>query len=186
MHDTNLQHLADNTALDRFHRRLLIWCALMIVCDGYDLAIMGVALPSMMADMALQLAAAGVLASTALVGMMIGNIGFGGLAERIGRCVTIVICLVLFSAFTALAGLAAEPFACGASRFVAGLGIGGMMPNVAAQMTGYAPRRVRGTMVVRPNFVAIAISAAAAAVAIALIDSRGAATRHAKTAAGTA
>jgi MFS transporter, AAHS family, benzoate transport protein len=147
MHDTNLQHLVDHAPLGRFHWRLLAWCALMIVCDGYDLAIMGVALPSIMADMALQPAAAGMLASTALVGMMIGNIGFGGLAERIGRRVTIVICLVLFSVFTALAGIAAEPFAFGASRFVAGLGIGGMMPNVVAQMTEYAPRRVRSTMV---------------------------------------
>ena len=33
------------------------------------------------------------------------------------------------------------------TRFLAGLGIGGVMPNVVAQMTEYSPKKIRATLV---------------------------------------
>ncbi|CAN0624541.1 Benzoate transport protein [Burkholderia multivorans] len=147
MYERSIQQIIDDAPLGRFHWRLLAWCATMIVFDGYDLAVMGVALPSIMKSMSVGPAVAGAMASTALFGMMFGNVWFGGWSERIGRRRAIVICIALFSAFTAAAGFAREPVVFGVCRFLAGLGIGGMMPNVVAQMTEYAPRRIRSTMV---------------------------------------
>jgi AAHS family benzoate transporter-like MFS transporter len=48
--------------------------------------------------------------------------------------------------FTAGAGLTSDPVSFSVMRFIAGLGIGGVMPNIVAQMTEYAPRRVRSLM----------------------------------------
>jgi AAHS family benzoate transporter-like MFS transporter len=147
MRQIDLHRLADDAKPGRLHFAVLFWCALIIICDGYDLAVAGIALPSIMKDMGVNPAKAGFMVSSALFGMMFGNILFGTLADRIGRRWTIALCLTIFSVFTAMAGFATNALAFGAARFVAGIGIGGVMPNVIAQMTEYAPRRVRSTMV---------------------------------------
>jgi AAHS family benzoate transporter-like MFS transporter len=90
---------------------------------------------------------AGFMVSSALFGMMFGAIFLGTIADRIGRRRAIVICLALFSVFTAAAGMSTDPYVFSAMRFLAGLGIGGVMPNVVAQMTEYSPKRIRATMV---------------------------------------
>jgi AAHS family benzoate transporter-like MFS transporter len=126
---------------------VLFWCALIIIFDGYDLAVAGIALPSIMKDMGVDPTRAGFMVSSALFGMMFGAIFLGTLADRIGRRLTIAICIALFSVFTAAAGFAKDPLTFAIVRFLAGVGIGGVMPNVVAQMTEYAPKRMRATLV---------------------------------------
>ena len=87
------------------------------------------------------------MVSSALFGMMFGAIFLGTIADKIGRRWAIAICIVLFSVFTAAAGLTHDPVTFSVTRFLAGLGIGGVMPNVVAQMTEYSPRKIRATMV---------------------------------------
>ncbi|MGN8188345.1 MFS transporter [Burkholderia sp. 22088] len=147
MRQINLQALSDDARLGKLHGVVLFWCALIIVFDGYDLAVAGIALPAIMNEMGVNPAQAGFMVSSALFGMMVGNIVFGTVAERIGRRRAIAACLTLFSVFTAAAGLAPTPVLFGVARFLAGIGIGGVMPNVIAHMTEYAPRRVRNTLV---------------------------------------
>ncbi|WP_338761046.1 MFS transporter [Massilia sp. METH4] len=147
MRQIDLQQLADDASFNRFHARILGWCALVIVCDGYDLAVAGIALPAIMRDMGVTAQSAGFMVSSALFGMMIGAIFLGTVADRIGRRAAIAICLALFSGFTAAAGMTDDPYVFSAMRFLAGLGIGGVMPNVVAQMTEYAPKRLRATLV---------------------------------------
>jgi len=147
MRQIDIHKMAGEARLNAFHYRVLIWCALIIIFDGYDLAVSGIALPSIMKEMKIEPGQAGLLVSTALFGMMFGNILLGTISERIGRRWAIAICVALFSVFTAAAGLCRDPVLFGLARFAAGVGIGGVMPNVIAQMTEYAPRRVRSTMV---------------------------------------
>src|SRR3546814_7999529 len=87
------------------------------------------------------------MVSSALFGILFGNLLFGTLGERIGRPRAIAICVFLFSAFTAGAGLTNDPKTFALARFVAGLGIGGVMPKVIAQMTEYSPKRMRAMLV---------------------------------------
>ena len=147
MRQIDLHKLADDARFNRFHGRVLFWCALIIVFDGYDLSVVGIALPSIMAKMGVDATNAGFMVSSALFGMMFGAIFLGTIADKIGRRWAIAICIGLFSVFTAAAGLANDPFTFGAMRFLAGLGIGGVMPNVVAQMTEYSPRKIRATLV---------------------------------------
>ncbi|KQX22409.1 MFS transporter [Variovorax sp. Root434] len=147
MRQIDLHKLADETRFNRFHGLVLFWCALIIVFDGYDLSVVGIALPSIMANMGVQPTNAGFMVSSALFGMMFGAIFLGTIADRIGRRWAIVICVGLFSVFTAAAGFAKDPVTFGVVRFLAGLGIGGVMPNVVAQMTEYSPKKLRATLV---------------------------------------
>src|SRR5881409_1183300 len=139
--------LADEAPFNGFHALVLFWCALIIIFDGYDLAVAGIALPSIMKEMGVSPTNAGFMVSSALFGMMFGAIFLGTIADKIGRRRAIVACVGLFSVFTAAAGLTHDAVSFSAMRFLAGLGIGGVMPNVVAQMTEYSPRRIRSTMV---------------------------------------
>ena len=147
MRHIDLHKLADEVRFNGFHAKVLFWCALIIIFDGYDLAVAGIALPSIMKEMGVTPTNAGFMVSSALFGMMFGAIFLGTIADRIGRRYAIAICVGLFSVFTAAAGFTHDPLTFSAMRFLAGLGIGGVMPNVVAQMTEYSPRRIRSTMV---------------------------------------
>lgn len=147
MRQIDIQKIADEAKFGSFHRLVLFWCALIIVFDGYDLAVAGVAMPSIMKEMGVNATQAGLMASSALVGMMFGALIFGMIAERIGRCRAIAISITLFSVFTAAAGLANDAVTFSVMRFLAGLGIGGVMPNLVAEMTEYSPRRMRSTLI---------------------------------------
>ncbi len=147
MRHIDLHKLSDEARFNRFHGLVLFWCALIIIFDGYDLAVAGIALPSIMRQLGVSPTNAGFMVSSALFGMMFGAIFLGTIADKIGRRRAIAICIGLFSLFTAAAGLAHDPITFSAMRFLAGLGIGGVMPNVVAQMTEYSPRKIRSTMV---------------------------------------
>lgn len=142
-----INQVIDEAKFTRFHWGVLFWCLLIIIFDGYDLVIYGVALPLLMQEWALSAVQAGLLASTALFGMMFGAMCFGTLSDKIGRKKTIMMCVAIFSGFTYLGAFATTPTEFGLLRFLAGLGIGGVMPNVVALMTEYAPKRIRSTLV---------------------------------------
>ncbi|MEB5928212.1 MFS transporter [Acinetobacter schindleri] len=147
MNTVNVNEVIDKAKFTPFHFNVVFWCLLIILFDGYDLAINGVALPLLMQEWSLSAVQAGMLASTALAGMMFGAMMFGTLADKIGRKKVIMICIVLFSGFTFAGGFASNPTEFGILRFLAGLGIGGVMPNLVALTSEYAPARLRATLV---------------------------------------
>ncbi|CAM4362452.1 MFS transporter [Acinetobacter pragensis] len=143
----NVNHVVDNAKFTKSHLSIMLWCLILILFDGYDLAINGVALPLLMKDWGLTTVQAGMLASTALAGMMFGAMFFGTLADKIGRKKVIMICVFIFSGFTFAGGFASNPTEFGALRFLAGLGIGGVLPNLVALTSEYAPKKLRSTLV---------------------------------------
>lgn len=147
MRQIDVHTLIDDARFGRFHWQVLFWCALIIIFDGYDLVIYGVVLPRLMSEWQLSPVEAGALGSYALFGMMFGALIFGPLSDRFGRKRVVAVCVLLFSLFTCLNGLARNPMEFGVCRFLAGLGIGGVMPNVVALMTEYAPKKMRSLLV---------------------------------------
>ncbi|MEZ2902627.1 MFS transporter [Acinetobacter terrestris] len=147
MNTVNVNEVIDKAKFTPFHFKVVFWCLIIILFDGYDLAINGVVLPLLMQEWSLSAVQAGMLASTALAGMMFGAMMFGTLADKIGRKKVIMICVLLFSGFTFAGGFASTPTEFGVLRFLAGLGIGGVMPNLVALTSEYAPARLRATLV---------------------------------------
>ena len=142
----NVHELVDRARFNSFHAKVLTWCLLIIGIDGYDNFVAGAALPSIMKDMGVEASTAGFMVSSTLFGMMFGAIFLGSLSDKIGRRWTISICVFLFSVFTAAVGLTHDPVTFSGMRFIAGLGIGGVIPNIAAQMTEYSPRDNRNLL----------------------------------------
>lgn len=147
MRNIDVNDVIDNAAFNKFHWKVLFWCTLIIIFDGYDLVIYGVVLPLLMDQWNLNPYVAGLLGSSALFGMMFGAMGFGMLSDKWGRKKVILICVVLFSLTTVINGFATNAWQFGILRFIAGLGIGGVMPNVVSLMSEYSPARKRSTLV---------------------------------------
>lgn len=143
----NVNAVVDKAKFKPFHLNVVLWCLFVVIFDGYDLAINSVALPLLMQEWNMTAVQAGMLASTALAGMMFGAMFFGMLADKIGRKNVILICVTLFSGFTFWGGFASNPTEFGILRFIAGLGIGGVLPNLVALTSEYAPQKLRSTLV---------------------------------------
>ena len=146
MRSHDVHSIIDNAPFNRFHGLIVSLCALLLIFDGYDLFIYGVVLPSIMREWGLTPLQAGALGSYALFGMMFGALIFGTLADRFGRKKGIVFCFTLFSLATVTNGFASSPTEFGICRFIAGLGCGGLMPNAAALINEYAPKKFRSTL----------------------------------------
>lgn len=147
MRQLDVHAIASDAKFNRFHAFILFICTLVIVADGYDILVVGVALPLIVRDMGVTPTQAGVMASASVFGMMIGAVLSGSVADRVGRRRAMVACLAVFSVGTAAAGLTHDAVSFSVIRFLAGLGIGGVMPCVITQMTEFSPRTTRATMV---------------------------------------
>lgn len=143
----NSTEVIANSKFNRFHLGLLLWSFFIILFDGYDLVVYGTVLPTLIEKWNLSSVEAGAIGTYGLFGMMFGAIFFGTLADRIGRKNVVAITLVLFSLFTFLCGFAETPTTFSTFRFLAGLGLGGIMPNVIALLTDYAPKTMRSMIV---------------------------------------
>lgn len=147
MSKVNLTEAVDNSRFNKFHVALVTLCAFVILFDGYDLAIYGAAVPLIIEEFGISPARAGAIGSYALMGMMVGAIVFGTLSDKVGRKAVIVGCVILYTVFTGAIFFVGSPTELGICRFIAGLGLGGVMPNSIALVAEYSPKNLRSTLV---------------------------------------
>ena len=147
MSKVNVSDIINESKFNRFHFWLLFWSCFIIAFDMYDLVIYGSVLPVLMKEWSLSPVQAGAIGSYGFFGMAIGAILFGIMADKFGRKKVLIASVILFSASTALCGFASGPITFSILRFLSGLGIGGVMPNVIALLTDYAPKKMRNMMI---------------------------------------
>jgi len=117
--------------------------ALTIVFDGIDNQLLGIAVPAMMRDWTVPRSAFAAVLASGMIGMMIGGALAGLVGDRMGRRFALIGSVLIFGVLTAAVALVESLWALGALRFLAGLGLGGAMPNAAALASEYVPRRHR-------------------------------------------
>lgn len=135
----------------RFPRRsvlAVLVCWLLVIFDGYDLIVYGTVQSSLIADTGwgLTKATAGTIGSMAFLGMMIGAIFAGRMADAWGRRRTILGCAIAFSAFTILCAFAPNAAVFGGLRLLAGIGLGGLVPSANALVAELVPVKWRSTI----------------------------------------
>ncbi|WP_332759534.1 MFS transporter [Pseudarthrobacter sp.] len=132
--------------LNKFHLTLLACCSFIMFFDGYDLIVYGSVLPTLMNEWSLSPDQAGWLGSAALIGMMCGAVFLGSLADRVGRRPIILHGTLLFSLAAAATALAPNPDIFWALRFITGVFLGGVIPNIVSLMNELAPASKRHTL----------------------------------------
>lgn len=123
-------------------------CCAAIIVDGYDLIVYGTVVPTLIdgsAEWTLSTAEAGRIGSYALIGMLIGALTIGTITDILGRRRIMLACIAWFSVAMLLAAMAPTPEIFGLTRFIAGLGLGGVVPTAIALTIEYAHPDHRNT-----------------------------------------
>jgi AAHS family benzoate transporter-like MFS transporter len=122
---------------------VLALCWLAVFFDGMDVNIYGAVMPHMLQDsgLGLTVAVAGTIGSWTTFGMLVGALTAGNVTDWTGRRPVLVCSVALFSVGSALCAVAGSTGVFGAGRFVAGLGLGGLMPLCLAMVMEFAPPR---------------------------------------------
>ncbi len=117
-------------------------CFATIVFDGYDLIVYGSVVPELLEyePWGLTSRRVGAIGSLALAGMLVGALAVGRLTDLIGRRKVLLACLVWFSVAMGLCAVAPSAGVFAACRFLAGLGLGGVMPTTVALTVEWAPK----------------------------------------------
>ncbi|KAA9151053.1 aromatic acid/H+ symport family MFS transporter [Amycolatopsis acidicola] len=128
-------------AASRLSVRVTALCWILVLLDGLDLFVYGAILPRVLADKDFGLTAAGGgdVGSLTTFGMLLGALAAGMLTDVLGRRKIIITGVTVFSLASALCALAPDVTTFGIARFVAGVGLGGLLPSAIALVMEYAP-----------------------------------------------
>ena len=124
-----------------YQKALTLLAATAVMFDGFDLQILGFAIPSIMRDWHLARASFAPVAAIGLGGMALGSPLAGYLGDRIGRRVALILCVAVFGAATVATAFAPDLTWLAILRFLTGMGVGGALPNAAAFTAEFAPAR---------------------------------------------
>jgi MFS transporter, AAHS family, 4-hydroxybenzoate transporter len=148
MNELNISRLVDTTRLRPFHLWLTSWCLLAMMADGFDLLNASIAGPALIKEWGVSRASLGPVFSASLVGFLVGAPFFGYLGDRFGRRVAIIFSLIFVGVTTLACAWATNLQELLWLRFLSGLGLGGVLPNVIALNAEFAPKRLRATVLV--------------------------------------
>jgi AAHS family 4-hydroxybenzoate transporter-like MFS transporter len=169
----DVRRLIDERPLSGFQIGVAVLCGLIVFLDGYDALIMAYVAPALRAQFQIAQPALGPVLTAGLVGMMVGALVFGPLADRIGRRPVLLICPLIFGVGSLLAGNAGSVNEFLLFRLLTGVGMGGAMPNAIALTAEYMPQRIRA-FAVTAMFCGFSLGSAAVGwVAAAVIPSLG-------------
>jgi MFS transporter, AAHS family, 4-hydroxybenzoate transporter len=135
--------LLDEGRWSGYQQTLVALTALTIIFDGADNQLLATAVPMMMRDFSVARAAFAPVIAAGLAGMMIGGAIAGFFGDRVGRKAALIGSVLVFGFATGAAAAADGVMMLGILRFVAGLGLGGAVPNAAALASEFVPKRHR-------------------------------------------
>jgi len=144
MKTVDVGHVLDEGRWTGYQKLLILGTALTIVLDGVDNQLLPNAVPFIAPEWGFASGAPfrGAL-STGPFGMMIGGLVGGMLGDRYGRRTALLGSVLSFAVLTIAIAFVDSVTMLGLLRFIAGIGLGGAMPNAAALASEYVPRRQR-------------------------------------------
>jgi len=143
----NIATLVEEQKAGRFAVGLLFWCFLIMLMDGYDQTAVSFAAPAIVKAWHVSRGGFGPVFGAGLFGTLIGSFIFGYLGDRFGRKKAIVVGSFFFGVLTYASVWASSLHQLMLLRFLAGIGMGGVVPNAVALVAEYAPKRLRATWV---------------------------------------
>ena len=138
----------DRIPVGRFHRRLLAICGTAWAFDGMEVILISFTLPVLLDAWSLSGLAAGFLGSASLMGMVVGNWGWGYIADQYGRKPAFQWTVLTYAVFAGLTALAVGFYSGFALRFLTGVGLGGALAVDTSYLSEHLPTNRRGRYLV--------------------------------------
>ncbi|KAB8313680.1 MFS transporter [Erwinia endophytica] len=144
---TDVRTLINEGNLSRYQQRIIALCFAVVAMDGMDIALMGFITPALKTAWNVSTHQLGVVISAALIGLALGAMFAGPLADRFGRRVIIVSSVFFFGLWTLATAFSHNIDQMMLFRFLTGLGLGAAMPNVGTLVAEYSPERKRAFII---------------------------------------
>src|SRR5439155_7498884 len=142
----NVAELIDNSRVGALQISTFAICLLCLIMDGFDVQALGYVAPEIVRGWQIANAALGPVFGAGNFGVLVGSLVFSMLADKVGRRPVLIGATVFFGVMTIVAARAnavGEPLVV---RFIAGIGLGCIIPNATALVGEYSPRRLRGPL----------------------------------------
>ena len=141
-----LDELIDSSPVSRVQWRVVIICFALAMIDGFDAQSIGYVAPIITETFSIPADLMGQLYSAALVGLMLGALVGSPLADKVGRKPVILGSVAIMGVFALLTATASSTTELFLYRFLTGLGLGGVMPNINILTAEFSPARKRATL----------------------------------------
>ena len=134
--------------VERLHLRVAWLCGMVLLLEGYDIAAVGYAIPSLVD--AWRVAPSGFTQALTAgnVGLLFGSLCAGLLGDRLGRKPLLIGCVAVLGVFSLFTALAGSPLQLAGLRFLTGLGLGGGIPLAIALASDFAPPKAQGRLLI--------------------------------------
>jgi putative MFS transporter len=130
------------------HRKLLVASGFAWMFDAMDVGMLSFIIAALAKEWHLSESQVGWIGSISSLGMAVGAILFGALADRFDRKNILIVSLLIFSIFNGISAIATTYAAFVLIRFIVGCGLGGELPVASTLISENAPAKTRGRSVV--------------------------------------
>jgi MFS transporter, putative metabolite:H+ symporter len=148
----NVEEVLREGGLSRFHKKAILVTGAAWTFVAMEILLVGFVAPIFAGTWHLDGRMQGLVNSAALAGSLCGSLVLGRAADRIGRRAIFQYSILWYAVFTALTALAWGPWSVMTFRFLAGLGLGGMLVVDPSMLTEYLPPQRRGRLLVFLDF----------------------------------
>ena len=143
MIQVKVSDVIDNAKIGGLQIGLFVLCAMCLILDGFDVQCIGYVAPTIFQQWQVPRAALGNVLAAGNFGVLVGSLVFTMVADKIGRRPVLLGATVFFSALTLLTAQVTSVRGLTLVRFIAGIGLGCIIPNATALIGEYSPRRLR-------------------------------------------
>jgi MFS transporter, AAHS family, 4-hydroxybenzoate transporter len=134
--------------LNKHHLRVAWLCGAVLFLEGYDIAAVGYAIPSLVDAWQVHPPVFTQVLTAGNVGLLLGSLCAGLLGDRLGRKPLLIACVAVFGVFSLLSALTGSPLQLAGLRFLTGLGLGGGIPLAIALAADFAPPMGQGRFLI--------------------------------------
>lgn len=143
----DIRKTIDSTPMSGFQWYIVGLATFLNALDGYDVLAMAFTANAVSAEFGLNGSQLGMLLSAGLVGMALGSLALGPLADRFGRRRILIVSMAISLLGLALSATAGSVWELGSWRVITGIGIGGILATVTVITSEYSNNRNRGMAV---------------------------------------
>lgn len=145
--EVNVRSFIDDRKLSSMQIIVVFVCFMGAFLDGLDVVIIGFIAPTLKADWGLSNSDLAPIMSAAIAGLAVGALSLGPLSDWLGRKKVMILCLMGIAGFTILSATSATVTQLMIWRFLTGIFMGGILPQVVTVISDNCPKRLNARLV---------------------------------------